>query len=304
MADSQAPVVIRAGKRNIAITHPDRVVYPEDGITKLDVIRYYQEVAEHMLPLVRNRPLTMERYPENISAEGFFQKEIGQYFPSWIPRVRLPKEDGTVTHVLCNDRATLLYLANQNCLTYHTSLARADLWEYPDQLVFDLDPPADFEQARRVAFWLRGELEELGLTPFVKTTGGRGLHVLVPIRRTVAFEEVRALARAIGGRLVARFSGEITMEQRKSDRGARLFLDVNRNGVAQTVVAPYSLRALAGAPVAAPISWEELREGIQPQQFNLRTMPDRLRQGIHPWRGMRLRAASLEAILKRVKERA
>jgi bifunctional non-homologous end joining protein LigD len=304
MADSQAPVVIRAGKHKIPITHPERVVYPEDGITKLDVIRYYEEVAQHMLPLLRNRPLTMERYPENISKGGFFQKEIGPYFPSWIPRVTLPKEDGTVTHVLCNDRAALLYLANQNCLIYHISLARADQWEYPDQLVFDLDPPADFEQARRVALWLKGDLEDLGLTPFVKTTGGRGLHVLIPIRRTVTFEDARTIARWIAERLAARVPEEITMEQRKSDRGERLFLDVNRNGIAQTVVAPYSLRARAGAPVAAPISWEELREGIQPQQFNLRTMPDRLRQGIHPWRGMRLRAAGLEAILKRVKERA
>jgi bifunctional non-homologous end joining protein LigD len=241
-----------------------------------------------MVPHLRDRRLTMQRWPENIDGEAVFQKNMPKYFPEWIDRVTVAKKDGTVTHVVGNNAATLVYLANQNCLTPHVGLARNDRLDQPDQLVFDLDPwEDDFELVRSVAWTVREVLDSLGLASFAKTTGSRGLHVVVPLKRTATFGRVHSFAHGVAEEVVRRRPDDVTTEITKAKRGGRLFLDVNRNAAAQTVVPAYSVRALDGAPVAMPISWEELRDAqVTARRWTIRNAVERVAAGIDPWKGM------------------
>ena len=189
----------------VKISHPDRVVFPADGITKGDVAAYYERVAEWMLPHVRDRPVSMQRFPAGIDGKGFFHKDVPDYFPDWIPRVEVPKSGGTVTHAAISDVDSLLYLVNQNTLTPHVWLARADRIHQPDRIVFDLDPDpgTEFAEVRRAAR-LTGELvEELGLVPFAQVTGSKGIHVWTPVRRREDNDELKGLARAAAEALAA-----------------------------------------------------------------------------------------------------
>src|SRR5918995_1782632 len=185
--------VVRVGGRQSGTTPPERVLSPADGITKGDLVEYYARIAPRMLPHLRDRPLTLERYPNGINTKRFFQKEVSSYFPKWIRRVTVEKVGGTVTHVLCNDTATLVYLANQACVTPHIFLSRADKLDIPDQLVFDLDAQGDeFEVVRTTALAFKQVLDEVGLPAYLKTTGSRGLHVVVPLQRRGSYDSVRA----------------------------------------------------------------------------------------------------------------
>ena len=232
----------------------------------------------------------MERYPEGISGQRLVQKNVPRYFPDWITRADVGKRDGVVSHVVCDKPATLVYLANQACVELHVFLSALAALDRPDQLVFDLDPPdeAGFTQACRHALNLRELLEnELGLATYVKTTGGKGLHVHVPLRPDGDFGAVRGFARAVATVLASRFPQELTVEQRKGQRGHRLYLDIMRNAYAQTAVAPYAVRARPGAPVATPLNWAEVEEGgLRPRQFTLRTLPGELERRGDPWAGM------------------
>jgi bifunctional non-homologous end joining protein LigD len=241
-----------------------------------------------MVPHLRQRRLTMQRYPQGIDASAVFQKNIPDHFPPWVDRVVVPKKGGTVTHVVCNNAATLVYLANQNCLTPHVGLARIDRIEYPDQLVFDLDPPGDdFEIVRSVAWSMRELLDSLGLASFLKTTGSRGVHVVVPLKRTQTFDTVRSFAQSVADEIVRRRPDDVTTELLKVNRGNRLFLDTNRNGTAQTVVPAYSVRARDGAPVAMPIAWDELRDPkVHARTWTIHNAPERVESGADPWQGM------------------
>ncbi|MET9463893.1 non-homologous end-joining DNA ligase [Streptomyces sp. NPDC006544] len=250
---------IRAGRRTVEISRPEKLLFPADGITKADLVAYYRAVAARMLPHLRGRPLMLERHPDGIDGPAFMQKEAPDHFPDWIERAELPKEGGTVTHVLCDDTATLIYLANQGCITAHRWLSKADRPDHPDRLVFDLDPvDQDFAPVRQAAHRLHELLEELALPSLPMTTGSRGLHVVVPLDRKAPFEEVRAFARAVAEELASRHPDQLTTAPRKEARKGRLYLDVQRNGYAQTSVVPYAVRARAGAPVAAPVAWDEL----------------------------------------------
>jgi bifunctional non-homologous end joining protein LigD len=270
--------------RVIDLTHPDRVLFPDDGITKGDLAQYYETVAARMLPPLRDRPVAVVRYPEGIGKGSFFQQSAPAGAPAWIERVTVPKEDGEITHLLCQDPETLRYLANQNAVTLHCWSARADRPDRLDRVLFDLDPPDGFGQARHAALALRGLLGELGLPSLVKTTGSRGLHVSVPIPRRYPPDEVRDFAREVCGVLIERDPARYTAEVRKDKRGGRLYLDVSRNAYAQLAVAAYTVRARPGAPVATPLDWAELDdEGLRPDRFTLRTMPDRLADA-DPWR--------------------
>lgn len=267
------------GRETIEITRPDKVLFPKDGITKCELVDYYRRIAPAMLPHLRGRPLAMERYPDGIESEGFFQKKAARYYPDWIATARLAKQDGSVRYVVCNDAATLAYLANQGVITLHTWLSRADKPDHPDQMILDLDPPdADFGGVRRAALKLKEILERYRLKCFVKTTGGRGLHVLAPLDRRRDFDAVREFARGIAEELVDWDSERLTTEIRKNKRGGRLFIDIARNAYGQTAAAPYTVRARDGAPVATPLRWEELENsGLRPEQFNIRSIFDRLR---------------------------
>ncbi|HZD65429.1 MAG TPA: non-homologous end-joining DNA ligase, partial [Acidimicrobiales bacterium] len=251
---------LRAGNHTIEVTHPDKVLYPHEGITKVQVVDYYRQVAATMGPHLRDRPLAEHRYPDGIEGPDFYQKNVPDYFPDWIPRVEVPnKGGGTSLHVRGNGAATLAYLASQACLTPHAWLSRADRLERPDRLIFDLDPAGNDLGLLRFAARAVGDLvSELGLTPFLMTTGSRGYHVVVPLRRDQDFDTVRDFAHGVAERLAERHPDSLTIEQRKEERRGRLFLDYLRNGYAQTSVAPYALRARPGAPVATPLFWEEL----------------------------------------------
>jgi bifunctional non-homologous end joining protein LigD len=288
---------LTVGRRVIATTHEERVLFPRDGITKGDIIRYYRDIARWMVPHTRGRRLTMQRFHRGIGEEGVFQKDIPSHFPEWIHRVTVPKRGGTVTHVVCDNAETLVYLANQGCLTPHVGLQRIDRMEFPDQMIFDLDPPGDdFEIVRSVAWTLREKLDELGLSSFLKLTGSRGLHVVVPLDRRTRFDEVRGFARAVAEQIAAQRPHEVTTELLKKNRGSRLFLDTNRNGTAQTVVPAYAVRARDGAPVAMPITWEELRDpALNARSFNIRNACRRMRSGTDPWLGFARKARSLGA---------
>ena len=219
-----------------------------------------------------------------------------------MPRVTVPKHGGSVTHVVCDNAETLVYIANQGCLTPHVGLQRVDRNDYPDQLVFDLDPPSDdFGIVRDVAFRMRDLLNHLGLTAFLKTTGSRGLHLVVPLDRKLQFEEVRAIARDIADEMVSRNPNHVTTEPLKKNRGERLFLDTNRNGTAQTVVPAFAVRAKDGAPVAMPITWAELEDtNVNARTWNIRNALDRLTTIEDPWKGLAKAVRSLRSAALRL----
>jgi bifunctional non-homologous end joining protein LigD len=277
--------VVRVDGKEIEISRPEKVLFPEDGITKGDLIEYYARIAPHILPHLRDRPLTLERYPNGIHTKRFFQKEVSSYFPKWLRTVTVKKVGGTVTHVVCNDTATLVYIANQACVTPHIFLSRIDKLDIPDQMVFDLDPQGDdFELVRSTALSFKRLLDELELPVFLKTTGSRGLHVVVPLQRREGCDAVRAFARDLAVRIVSQAPGERTMESLKANRGDRVFIDTNRNGYAQLVAPAYAVRARKGGPVSAPLHWSELtKKSLRSDSMTIRNIFDRLEKVEDPW---------------------
>ena len=280
----------------IEVSNRDKLIFPYDGITKGDLIAYYEKISPVILPYLKNRLLTMVRYPAGILEEGFFQKDIAGYFPDWIDRARVEKQNGSVTHVVCNNTATLVYIANLACISTHVTLSRIDSLHHPDQLIFDLDlDGGDFGLIRSAAIKLRALLAEIGLEAFLKTTGSSGLHVLVPLDRSSDFEAVRTFARSVAVRLSEKFPRELTVEQRKEKRAGRVYLDVMRNSYGQTAASAYSVRARPGAPVSAPIDWEELDDGkLDSRRFNIRNIFGRLENRGDPWEAARDVKFSLE----------
>ncbi len=294
----------------VELSNPGKVLFPESEITKGDLVGYYRDMAGRILPYLRDRPLVMERYPDGIAGERIVQKNVPRYFPDWVTRTRVKKQDGTLLQVICDKPATLVYLANQACVEMHAFLSKTSALDRADQLIFDLDPPDDnrFGLVKHLALRLRELLEdELGLTAFVKTTGGKGLHVHVSLNARDDFDTVRRFARQASDVLAAREPDSLTTEQRKDSRGDRVYADVMRNAYAQTAVAPYSVRARPGAPVATPLRWAELEEAsLTPHQFTLRTVGDRLsRLGrSDPWAGLARRRYSLARAAQRLEKLA
>ena len=288
----------------VKLSHLDKVLFPETGITKGELVEHYRSVAARMVPLVKDRPMAVVRYPNGVDAASFFQQAAPAYTPSWIKRVTVHKEGGEITHLLCQDENTLVYLANQAAVVLHTWLSRADRPERPDQVLFDLDPPDGFDQARHAALALRELLTDLGLPSLVKTTGGRGLHVSVPLVRRYDADELREFARCVCAILESREPDRYTGEVRKNKRAGRLFLDISRNAYAQLAVAPYSVRASADARVATPLDWSELEDKtLNPTRFTLRTMARRLAE-TDPWRDAPEPVSSLSTARQRLGELA
>jgi bifunctional non-homologous end joining protein LigD len=282
---------VTAGGIEVGLSRTGKDLFPDDGVTKGDLVDYYQDLAGRMLPYLASRPLVMARYPDGITGQRLFQKNVPGYFPDWITRTEVAKQDGTLRHVVCDKPATLVYLANQACIEMHIFTSRVGQLDRPDQVVFDMDPPDGdhFADACRAALGLRDLLEsDLGLTTFVKTTGGKGLHVHVPLRAEQDFGEVRGFARQAARVLAARNPDLVTTEQRKEGRGSRIYADIMRNAYAQTVVAPFSVRARPGARVAVPLHWEEVGSDLEPGAFTLRTVRRWLDQSGRddPWAGL------------------
>ena len=244
------------------ITHPEKVLFPDDGITKGAVAAYYEAIASIMLPHVRGRPITMERYPSGIGDKGFIQKDVSKGFPEWLERVEVPKKDGTVHHPVVGDTRSLLWLANQNCITPHVWTSRTPDLYYPDICVFDLDPSKeDPEALRTVALALRDLLLELGLESWVKTSGSKGFHIVVPLDGKADFGAVGRFAHTAGSVLVSRDPARLTQEFSKADRGGRILVDTGRNGYSATFAAPYAVRARPGAPDICALHVGRNREG-------------------------------------------
>jgi bifunctional non-homologous end joining protein LigD len=289
------------GERTIACTNVDRVVFPADGITKGDVIAYYAAVGDVMVPELSRRPLSIVRFTKGIAAGGFFQKHRQKHYPAWIESVPLGAKT-VVDYPLCDSTAALVYFANQGAIELHVWTSRAEAPEHPDLLVFDLDPPEGrFDLVRRTALRLRELFEELELPPFVKTTGGKGLHVVAPLDGRATFEEVAALCARISRLLCAKYPDELTVEFYKKDRGDRLFLDTMRNAVGATIAAAYSVRGRAGAPVSAPIEWREVEDdGLTPGTFTLRNVPRRLEQHGDAWAKLRATPGSVVHAARRL----
>jgi bifunctional non-homologous end joining protein LigD len=277
---------IRISRHDVKITRPEKILFPDDDITKNDLIDYYHRIANWILPHLRGRPLNLERYPDGIDEPGFYQQAAPSYYPDWIERLKVKKTGGTVKHVVCNNTATLIYLANQACMTPHTWLSRKDKLDYPDQMIFDLDPSGDsFELVKAAAQSLKELLDQLELPAYLKTTGSRGLHIAVPLKRKENFDSVRAVAREVAKIVVSQEPGQLTMEQRKSNRRGRVFIDTNRNAYAQTLAPAYALRARQGAPVSVPLDWSELKKkDLRPDGVTIRSVFDRLEKVGDLWK--------------------
>lgn len=287
---------IRAGNISVEITHPDKVLFPKGRITKLELVEYYRSVSRLMLPHLKDRPISMKKYPKGIKGEGFFQKHAPEGMPSWVKTAKVKRKEGApIDMVLCQDTASLLWLANQNCITPHIWLSKINRPDTPDRIVFDLDPPPrkTFAAVVEGALLLREILrKEYKLKAFVTTTGSKGLHVVVPIQRKHSFAKVRGLAREIADRLVEEDPKKFTTAARKEKRGGRLYIDTMRNGPGQTVMAPYSVRPIDGAPVATPLAWEELNDSsLRSDTYNIRNIQKRF--GRNPWAGMERSAKML-----------
>jgi bifunctional non-homologous end joining protein LigD len=290
---------VRVGSHTLEVSNADKVLFPEDGITKGDVVEYYRRIAPQMLPHLEDRPLALHRFPDGIDREGFFQKTAPDYFPDWIETVELPRErGGTVRHVVCNDAATLVYLADQGVLVLHRLLVTAHAPRSPVELIIDLDPASgDPRAVQRAARVLHRVLDDLGIAGYVKSTGSKGLHAHIPLDGSDSFEIVRGFARDLAQEMVRRAPDELTIEQRKANRKGRLFVDWLRNSYGQHAVAPYSLRALPGAPVAVPLDWDEVTANdFDPRRYRLANVFRRLGHKRDPWEGMRRHAQSVSRL--------
>jgi bifunctional non-homologous end joining protein LigD len=286
------------------ITHPEKVLFPDDGITKGELAGYYDAIAPVMLPHIRGRPLTMERYPAGIGMKGFWQKDVSRGFPEWLERVEVPKKNGVVHHPLVNDVRALLWVANQNTITPHVWVSRVPALHHPDVCVFDLDPAHEDELdvLRRVALDLRNLLAEVGLPSWVKTSGSKGFHIVLSLDGHSTTAAVARFADAVGALLVQRDPRHLTREFSKADRQGRILVDTGRNGYSATFAAAYAVRAKPGAPVSAPCTWEEIESGrVGPQSFTLRTMPARIARAGDIWSEMSSQRQPLQGAARKLR---
>jgi len=290
----------------VVITHPEKVLFPPQGgtpgITKGELAAYYEAIAPVIVPHIRARPVTMERYPAGIDKKGFIQKDVVKGFPSWLERVEVPKKDGTVHHAIVTDPRSLLWIVNQNTITPHVWSARAPDLYHPDICVFDLDPSVDdAEMLRSAALGLRDFLDELGLPSWVKTSGSKGYHIVVPLDGKADTGVVASFAHQVGATLVKLVPDHLTQEFSKADRGRRILVDTGRNNYSATWAAPYAVRAKPGAPISAPCTWEEVERGeVGPQTFTLRTMAARLDAVGDLWSGLNKRGRSLRRAIDKL----
>jgi bifunctional non-homologous end joining protein LigD len=286
------------------ITHPEKVLFPEDGITKGDLAEYYEAVGPVMLPHLRGRPITMERFPAGIGKKGFWQKSVEKGFPEWLERVQVGKKGGVVHHPIVTDQRALMWLTNQNTITHHVWTSRVPDLDHPDVCVFDLDPSKDDPAAvRRAAIELRDLLEELSLPSWIKTSGSKGFHIVVPLDGKAHIGEVARFAGAVGALFVSRAPDRLTQEFSKVDRTGRIYVDTGRNGYGATFAAAYTVRAKRGAPVSAPCTWKEVESGkVSPTTFTLRNMPARVAKVGDVWADMKRRGRSLTRGIEKLRK--
>jgi bifunctional non-homologous end joining protein LigD len=260
------------------ITNPSKPFWPDEGLTKLDLAQFYSRIAGQIVPWMKGRAVTLERCPEGMRKACFFQKHAPSSLPPGIPTVSIPAPSAghDVEWIVGGTRKTLLTLVNLGCIAMHAMDSRVDQLDKPDWLAFDLDPADGFASAARVALLLRDKLEDHGLEPYVKTSGGRGLHVFVPLRRGAVQDRVRAYASAIAVEMASEHPALVTVEARKARRRAPVYLDIMRNAVGQTIVPPFSVRWRPRAPVSMPLDWDEVSPRLDPNVFTIRTAERRM----------------------------
>lgn len=294
------------GSHTIELKNEKKVFFPENNITKGELIEYYHRISDTLLPFLKSRPISIERYPDGIKKEGFYQKDIPDHFPDWIDSVSIrKKESGTIRQVVCNNVETLIYLVNQGTISLHPWLSTSEDLHKPDKLVFDLDPPeGNFEIVVKGAKALRSLLEdELDLHAFVMTTGSKGLHIYIPIHSEKNFDHARNFAKNAAEFLANQHADIFTTETRKNKRNNRLFIDYLRNAYAQTSISPYSVRTMEGAPVATPLDWEELnRNDLHAQRYTIKNIFKRLSRKADPWKDLKNHASLLVQASDRLKK--
>ncbi len=271
----------------VRLTSPEKVLYPEQGTTKRDLAEYYRAIADFILPHVARRPITLVRCPTGRQKKCFYQRHAGSGVPRELKQVAVPGFEDSGAYLYLTDRRGLIALVQMGVLEIHPWGARIDRTDRPDRLIFDFDPGEGlgYRDVVAAAREVRAHLAGLGLESFVKTTGGKGLHVVVPIERRHAWSEAKAFARRVATDLAEGAPGKYLMRMSKAERQGRIFIDYLRNDPTATAVAPYSTRSRAGAPVATPLAWDELDEGLDPAAFTIRTVPARMdRLGADPWR--------------------
>ena len=289
--------------RSVEVGNADKALFPDIALSEGQLAGYYSRVAETMLPHLKGRPISMQRFPNGVNKPGFYAKQAPEHFPEWIDRVTIEVlESGEKQpQVVVNNAATLVYLVDQATITPHTWLSRTTDLNHPDKLIFDLDPPKTFESARAAARQVRALLDELELPAYLMTTGSRGLHVGVPLDGQSDFDTVRDFARDVADVLAARHPKELTTETRKAQRRGRLFLDYLRNAYAQTSVPPYAVRARPGAPVATPLTWDELDDpDLDARRYHIGNVLERIERVGDPWADFYQSGVSLTAARQRL----
>ena len=284
----------------IELSNEQKILFPKSKITKGDLINYYQTIAPIMLPYIKDHPIAMQRFPDGIDHEGFYQKEAGEYFPNWIERKTIKHKAGhQTTYVLCNNTATLVYLANQAVITIHHWLSTNAKQRSPDRMIFDLDPTHKntWKDLVTTALLLKKIIESYDLTPFVMTTGSRGLHITIPLKQIHTFKHVRMFAQQIAQQAITSNQTLVTLEVRKEKRKNKIFIDTLRNQWAQHAVAPYTVRALEHAPIAMPITWQELEKTpINAQTYTIKNGLKQVNQHKHPWANFYQKAGNIASI--------
>jgi bifunctional non-homologous end joining protein LigD len=293
--------------RRFILTNLDRVIWPEDGLTKADLVEYYLDIADHILPFVADRPLSLLRGADPGGPDWVYQKTAPPGLPAWIPTRRIRTEQtvlGYAEHVVGSDRAALIYLTNLGCVSHHPWSCTVDSLERPDQLLFDLDPTEiAFREVRNAAMLIRDLLAGFKLRSWVKTSGGAGVHLMVPIAPVHPFEHVLAAAELITRMARTRDPSLFTLDMRRARRRGKILIDVHRNHRGATLVSPYSVREYAGATVSAPLEWPELERAVYPEDFHLKNTRERLRQIGDPMRDFFDHRQSLTPLLEAIRSR-
>ena len=287
----------RVGRYTVHCSHESFLYFPTAHISKGQLIDYYQRIAPYMIPYVKNRLMTLQRFPKGIEGDGFYQKNTPDYFPAFIERKKVRKKsDGIVKYLMCNNAATLVYATNQGMITPHITLSKTDKLQYPDRIIFDLDPPSHFSFADLidVAYMLKDIIEAHHLIPFVMTTGSRGLHVVIPIKREYTFKKVKKWAQLIAQDVVSAWPKKLTIEVSKAKRRNRIFVDYLRNSYGATAVAPYAVRALEYAPIAMPLGWQELANVSSSRHYTMKNVFKRLTRVEDPWKQYARSARSID----------
>jgi len=293
---------VKVSDREVKLTNLDKLIWPE-GLTKAHLVKYYSDIAPHILPHLCNRPLVMKRYPDGLDGGPFYQKECPDYAPDWIIRHPVEHSEKVVNYIVCNDAATLVWLANQGCIEMHAWLARIENLESPDLAVMDLDPAegATFHDTMKVALLVRGVLEQCGLAGFPKTSGASGLHLFIPIKPVYSWQVVTNAMKFVAETVTGVCPDKATVERKVDKRAGKVYLDYLQNGRGKTMAFQYGLRPLPGAPVSTPLDWSEVERGdVHPQDFNMKTIFNRIEIQGDIYGEVLSRRQTLDGLLKMV----